>query len=370
MTMDEFSIIKKHIGRLISINSFFSTTEYYPVARIFAGFSEQNKPPDRISVLFQIEIDDVIHSLKRPFASIREFSKIKDEDEILFSVGTIFRVVHVINEPESNQDWYVRLKLVNDNDDNEITEFQNELEQEFCTNCDLYSLGSVLIKMGDYDKAQRYFHIILEHATRNQAIIPSVYTYLGIIYNYKGNYQQALEYCTERNHLYHYDDEIGQTYTHIGSNYNQLGNNQLALDYFQRSLDIDENVLKLHKYNPTLATNYNNIGEIYVKLGDYEKASKTLEYALNVRLKGIVSAHTDLAAIYNNLGNAYFQRNCLEKALEIDTKTLHEYHPNLAVAHNNIASIYSRNGNLTEALYHQEKAVTIMLKSDAKNNAA
>ncbi|CAF4739915.1 unnamed protein product, partial [Rotaria sp. Silwood2] len=156
------------------------------VARIFAGFSEQNTPRDRISVLFQIEIDDVSHSLKRPFASIREFSKIKDKDEILFSVGTIFHVVNVINEPGSNQDWYVKLKLVNDN---EITEFQKELEQKFCTNCDLCSLGSVLIKIGDYDKAERYFHIILEHTTRNQAIIPRVFTYLGIIYNNKGSYQ-------------------------------------------------------------------------------------------------------------------------------------------------------------------------------------
>ncbi|CAF2962688.1 unnamed protein product, partial [Rotaria sp. Silwood2] len=110
------------------------------------------------------------------------------EDEILFSVGTIFHVVNVINEPGSNQDWYVKLKLVNDNG---ITEFQKELEQKFCTNCDLCSLGSVLIKIGDYDKAERYFHIILEHATRNQEIIPRVFTYLGIIYNNKGSYQQA-----------------------------------------------------------------------------------------------------------------------------------------------------------------------------------
>ncbi|CAF3921759.1 unnamed protein product [Rotaria sordida] len=421
MTIDEFNIIKENVERLISINSFFSTTKDYSVASIFSGFGDQNKPLGQISVLFQIEINDTGHSIKRPFASLQEISKIQDEEEILFSVGTIFRIEDVTNIPGSNQDWYVSLKLVNNDDDNEITQHRKELEQEFCHNCDLCSLGSALIKMGDYNKAERYFQIILEHVSQNQTTVPLIYTYLGIIYHNKGDYQKALEYhqtaleyYIERNHLYYYEDEIGVTYTHIGSNYNQLGKNQLALEYFtkaiqiqrsprrnaytfnqialiyrdngdyqlaleyfQKALDIDENILKLHKYNPSLATVYNNIGEIYSRLGDDENALKNLEHALNIRLKGTDSTHTDLAAIYNNLSDIYIRRKCfdkalemLEKALEIDTQALPDNHPSLAVTHNNIALVYSGKDDLTKAIYHQEAAIKIMLKSDAKNNAA
>jgi tetratricopeptide (TPR) repeat protein len=421
MTIVEFDMIKENVGRLISINSFFSTSTNYDVATTFAGFGDQDKPSGTISVVFQIEIDDIGHSLKRPFASLQEFSKIKDENEILFSVGTIFRIEEVLDVPGTTKDWFVTLKLVNDDDDNEITELRKELEKEFCKDCDLCSLGSVLIKMGDYDKAERYFQIILEHVSTNQATIPLVYTHLGIIYHNKGDYQkavkyhqQALEYYTKRNQFYHHDNDIGATYTHIGSNYHQFGNNQLALEYmtkatqiqntprkhaftlnqiavihrdngdykqaleyFQKVLDIDENILKLNKYNPSLATTYNNIGEIYIHLKDYENALKTLEYALDIRLKGTVSTHTDLAAIYNNLGVAYRGRQCSEKALEmynkaleIDMKALPENHPSLGVTHNNIALIHSDKGDLIKALYHQEIAVRILLKSDAKNNTA
>ena len=275
--------------------------------------------------------------------------------------------------------------------------------------------------MGDYNKAERYFQIILEHVSQNQTTIPRIYTYLGIISNNKGDYQKSLEYHQkalkyhiEQNHLYYYDDDIGGTYTHIGSNYQQLGNNQLALEYFtkaieiqkspnkiaytynqiamihrdnsdykqaleyfQKALNIDENILKLHKYNPSLATAYNNIGEIYIKLGDDKNALENLEHALNIRLKGTVSTHTDLAAIYNNL-NCIYMRNksfdkaleVLEKALEIDTEAWPENHPSLAVTHNNISQVYNKKGDLTKAIYHQETAIRIMLKSNAKDNAA
>ncbi|CAF1430230.1 unnamed protein product [Rotaria sordida] len=60
----------------------------------------------------------------------------------------------------------------------------------------------------------------------------------------------------------------------------------------------------------------------------------------------------------------------LETALEIDTQVLPDNHPSLAVTHNNIALVYSGKDDLTKAIYHQEAAIKIMLKSDAKNNAA
>ena len=104
---------------------------------------------------------------------------------------------------------------------------------------------------------------------------------------------------------------------------------------------------------------------------------KILKHALEIRLKGTVSTHTDLAAVYNNLGCVYERKKCFkdalemyEKALEIDTQVLPENHPSLAVTHNNIAGIYSKNEDLTRALFHQEKSEEIMLKSNAKDNAA
>jgi tetratricopeptide (TPR) repeat protein len=418
MSITEFNIIKNNVGHLISINTFFSTTKDYAVARVFAGFDDAQKSFDQLSVVFQIEVDDTRHSLKRPFASLKEISKMTDEEEVLFSMGTIFRIEDVTEVPCSEKKWYVLLKLVND-DVNEMCDLQNELEIEFGSNYDLRSLGNILIKMGEYNKAERYFQMILEHLTEAEETTPYIYLFLGIINDNKGYYQKALEYQQQALKLYmerviafNHREDIGATYTHIGSSYHKLGNSQLALEYytkaveiqesprkiaftfnqiaiihqenydyqqalgyFQKALKIDEEVLKLNQYHPSLATAYNNIGDTYCRIGDYDAALKNLQHALKIRLKGTVSTHTDLAAIYHNLASVYVEINSFkealemyEKALEIDIQALPENHTSLAITHNNIGQIYLEQGDLHKALYHIETAISIMLKTNAKDN--
>jgi len=83
-----------------------------------------------------------------------EISKIKDEEEILFSVGTVFRIENVETVPGSDKNWYIPLKLISDDDNNETSELRNELEKEFCDNFNMYSLGHALIQMGEYEKVE------------------------------------------------------------------------------------------------------------------------------------------------------------------------------------------------------------------------
>jgi hypothetical protein len=109
MTVNEFNIIKENVGHLVSINSFFSTTKNYPIASVFAGYGVEAQESNIISVVFQINVEDTGHSLKRPFASLQKISKVEAEDEVLFSVGTIFRVEDVITIPGTTKDWHVTL---------------------------------------------------------------------------------------------------------------------------------------------------------------------------------------------------------------------------------------------------------------------
>ncbi|CAF1322539.1 unnamed protein product [Rotaria sordida] len=194
--------------------------------------------------------------------------------------------------------------------------------------------------MGDYQRAERYFRMLLEYMPEGHPNTHRVYSCLRIIARDKGDHQMSLKYHEKaleylnKSSIYNEQENIGREYVGMGTAHNRLGdldltlkyftmatdiqtspkshsytynqiallyrdkgNAQLALEYFQITLHIEEQILKTNQYNSVMATMYNNIGEIYVQLDDNENALKHLHHALDIRLKGTVFTHTDLAAI-------------------------------------------------------------------------
>ncbi|CAF3979712.1 unnamed protein product [Rotaria sordida] len=415
MTSSEFNSIKDNIGHLMSVNTFFSTTTTRDVAEMYSGLGEDVK---MLSVLFEIEVDTTRSMIKRPFASINELSKFSDEDEVVFSVGSMFRIKYVEDQRLVSGYWYVQLILVED--DSDMSELRNDLEQTFCDKGNLRSLGIALRAMGDYERAERYFQMLLEYIPEGHHNMGHIYSDLAMIAFDKGDYQttiqhdeKALKYFTVTD-IYDQRENIGRVYIQLGSTHQQLGNldlamkyftmakdiqrspkslsytynqmallytdkgeKELALEYLQKALNIEEQVLKRNKYEPLLATMYNNIGNIYIQLGDDENALKYLHHALDIHLKGTVSTHTNLAAIYANLGNIYLRRKelkkaleVLEKAFEIDTQKFGNNHESLALAHNNIGAVYREMNDLPRAVHHSETALRMLLRSQAGKNYA
>jgi tetratricopeptide (TPR) repeat protein len=347
---------------------------------------------------------------------LKHLSQIPDEEEILLSVGSTFRILDVQDRRTSDGHWYVKMIMVEDDDD--VNELRNDLEKQHFMTGNLCDLGSALIGMCDYDRAERYYRMLLEYLPENDPTMGHIQVGLGVIFANRGDYQtalqfqeQALKFYTRTDPQHQSKNEIGKVYVHIGAAYRHLGqldlalkycsmaadiqsptgslaftyneiaityrdrgDNRLALEYFLKAVQIDEQVLKLTKYNPKLATAYNNIGEIYTQLNDDEKALKYLQYALDIRLKGTISTHTDLAAIYHNLGTVHQKlRNpkkaleMYEKALEIDMPVLNVDHEFIAASHSSIARVHLQLNDLTNALYHAEEGLRILLRSQAKD---
>ena len=98
MMMDDFEKLRDNIGKLISTNSFLSTSSCSEVAMIYAGSDVSH--PTMYSVLFQITIDINASSKENqhPFADISAYSQFTDEQEVLFSLGAMFRIEDVVNE--------------------------------------------------------------------------------------------------------------------------------------------------------------------------------------------------------------------------------------------------------------------------------
>ncbi|UJR18535.1 hypothetical protein I4U23_005442 [Adineta vaga] len=95
MTENQFEKIKRNIGTLISFNGFLSTTKDKQVAIDFAGsMTSPNK-----SILFEIQTN---YNLKNViFADISQFSDMQSEQEVLFSLCSIFRINDIIDDKEN-----------------------------------------------------------------------------------------------------------------------------------------------------------------------------------------------------------------------------------------------------------------------------
>ncbi|CAF1539455.1 unnamed protein product, partial [Rotaria sp. Silwood1] len=108
----DFEKITKNKGGLISFNNFLSTSKNRDVSLGFAYGALGTTA--MVGVLFQMAIDSTESST--PFASIRELSDFAQEDEILFSMHTVFRIGKVRKIDKNSPLYEVDLKLTADDD--------------------------------------------------------------------------------------------------------------------------------------------------------------------------------------------------------------------------------------------------------------
>jgi hypothetical protein len=113
INITELKKLRENVGKLISMNSFLSTTNDVQAAVFFSGDGSLDNPETEVSVLYQISIDiRVPHSI--PFAKVNYVSVYKDEDEVLFSMASVFEIGAV--EQYGNL-WVVDLTFINKEDE-------------------------------------------------------------------------------------------------------------------------------------------------------------------------------------------------------------------------------------------------------------
>jgi hypothetical protein len=111
--MIELEKLHKNVGNLISMNSFLSTTNDVQAAVFFSGDDSLDNPKIEVSVLYQITVDtSVPHSI--PFAEIDYLSVYEHEDEVLFSMASVFRIDAV---EQYGKLWVIDLTLIDKEDE-------------------------------------------------------------------------------------------------------------------------------------------------------------------------------------------------------------------------------------------------------------
>ncbi|CAF1246083.1 unnamed protein product [Adineta ricciae] len=357
--------IRKMKGGLLSFNNFLSTSKDPHVSFLFAESALSN--PELVGILFQMTINPVISSA--PFADLNEVSCYKDqEQEILFSMHTVFRIDGITQVDGSNRLWRVELTLTVDNDPqfNALTE---RIRQETTGSSGWSRLGQLLIKLGEFDQAERVYETLLDRNTSDECEMARLYYQLGRVKDMQGEYRTALTFYDKsleirERVLSSNDPDLACSYSSIGIVYYHMGDYSEALSSHEKALEIRQIVLPPN--HPDLAYSYNSLGLVYDDMGDYTKALSCYEKDLEITAIALPPNHPDLATSYNNIGLVY--RNMGDysqalsyygKALEIWKIVLPPNHANLAKPYIGIGVAYYNMGDYSEALSSHEKALEI-----------
>ena len=227
-----------HIGGFISINSFFSTSRIEKKARDFAKEATITEKLRRI--LFQIEIDPCLPT--KPFADIEGISYYPKEREILFMLGSIFRI-NAIKHDDKDELWMININLCSE-DDFELKELFAYLKKDIGGEASMITLGNILIQMGEYDKAQSIF-LRMNH---EEGLI-SVAELKGNFHLAMKQYQNAIEYYKKSLELRQKllpvsHQDIGKSYSSIAMAYEFWKQYLKSIDYYQRAVDQYSRTLK------------------------------------------------------------------------------------------------------------------------------
>ncbi|CAF0794620.1 unnamed protein product [Adineta steineri] len=367
-----FEKLQNTNGALLSFNNFLSTSREQNISLVFANSASDNV--DMIGILFRMLIDPLVTSV--PFASITHTSYYNEEEEILFSMHTVFRVGNIKQIDNNNQLYQVELQLTSD-DDPQLRLLTDRIQKETFFNTEWERLGDLLLKIGEFDKAEELYNVLLEQ-TSDEWDKALYYNQLGRVHQTQSNYENAIWYYEKaleirQKTLPSNDPFLATSYNNIGLVYCDIGEYSKALSYYEKALEIRQKTLPSNHLD--LAQSYNSIGTVYVNIAEYPKVLFFYEKALEIQQQALPSNHPNLATLYNNIGFVYSKMgeyskalSYYEKALEIRQKTLPPNHPNLAKSYNNIGFQHNNMGECLKALFFYEKALEIQQKALPSNH--
>ncbi|CAF1394746.1 unnamed protein product [Adineta steineri] len=189
MSIDELDGLKKNIGQFISINSMFSTSKQRRTALFLLGDITTKIDSER--VLFEIDADPEIVNAK-PFANISKHSYFPVESEVLFMIGSIFRLNNI--HRNDDQIWIIKMTLCND-DEHDLKQVLMYMKQQIEDGeMNLRILGNVLWEMGKFDLAEKYFTRSLQQLPSNDPLHISLYEDLGKLASQRGDYDMSMKW--------------------------------------------------------------------------------------------------------------------------------------------------------------------------------
>ncbi|CAF4186500.1 unnamed protein product [Adineta steineri] len=298
LSVGDFEQLLKIKGGLISFNNFLSTSNNRNISLDFAQRATIN--PDQVGVLFIMKINPALSTA--PFASIAGISNFQGEDKVLISMHSVFRIQDIKQMDGNDRLFEVNLTLTADNDP-ELSSLTDYIRQEsFPDSEGRYRLGMVLWKMGQFDKAENIYQVLLDKTTDDNDQT-TLHGQLGSIKKDQEKYHEALtlhekslDTCQKTLPPNH--PSLATSYICLGLVHSKMCNYPKALSYYEKALKIKQQSLPPNHLS--LASSYYDIGLVYRKMSNYSKARTFYERAIQIGEQSLPSNHPDLQKWRNN----------------------------------------------------------------------
>jgi tetratricopeptide (TPR) repeat protein len=346
---DEIDFIRSNKNGYIAMNTFLSTSLSSSVAANFQGNGEQR--PFFESVMFEIKIDfSTLTSSTVPFALISQMSTKPDEQEIVFSIGSVFRIDQI--DDECDPIWQIKLTLDSSQTTGLINVFDFYAKKTNLLPTSLLDLSDIFLLIDDYDRAEKYNRILLEQIHDDHSDVPKIYNNLADIFRCRGNFIEADRYLTfaeesrwrdvtlshirlsrgllfdamrkyklardnffEAKSLVENDGvKYAQILKCIGLTYKHEGNHNASLVYYEEARQIQQHALPDN--HPALIDTYDCMATIYSEQLEFERAMETYTKVLTTEKKILPLLHSAIARTYSNIGFVFYNQDNFDAALD------------------------------------------------------
>ncbi len=192
ISVDELCSLKNHIGQFISINSFFSTSIERPTALFYLGSGTAADNLQR--VLFEIDADPRVVTTKH-FADITSHSEFDSELEVLFMLGSTFRLTNIRRDDDNL--WIIQMKLCGDEEHDLKRVLVHLRNQNGRKETNLRSFSKFLLQMGKFDLAEKYCCRQIDELQPNDPLHITLYDDLSQIASHKGDLDASIQWSNK-----------------------------------------------------------------------------------------------------------------------------------------------------------------------------
>ncbi|CAF4313554.1 unnamed protein product [Rotaria sordida] len=150
---------------------------------------------------------------------------------------SVFRIGDIRKLDKKSPLYEVDLKLTSD-DDQQLRQLTDRIREEV-DGTGWYRMGHLLLKIGQFDKAEGLYMALLEQAS-NDSDKAFIYHHLSWAKNDQGQYTEAASFYEmslkiKRKTLPEDHSSLGNTYNNIGLVYDNMGDYSKALEFYEKA---------------------------------------------------------------------------------------------------------------------------------------